>query len=339
MTSTLKKLTALAAITLGSLSLASAPSLASDKMPGEGVTLKMAQADWDTGWFQARIYKQIFEKLGYKVDGPTTLNVPSFYSAVSTGDVDFWVNGWFPTQQPFVDQAKDQISVIGNSIPKGGIMGFMADKAGVEKYGITSLNDFKKPEVRKAYDRNGDGKADLVSCQLGWKCEVRIANIIKNLGLTDDVNIIHAKYTAAFADAEAAYKAGEHIAFYNWTPNWTFQELVPGKDVVWIEIPDNKEISDPLKLDLGDECATNPCQIGFKASDIQPVANNDFIKKNPAAAEILREVKIPVADVNAQNAAMHGGNTDFDAQAKAWIKQHQDEVNGWLDAARAAAKK
>nr|MDQ2703969.1 proline/glycine betaine ABC transporter substrate-binding protein ProX [Pseudomonadota bacterium] len=66
------------------------------EMPGEGATVKMGQATWDTGWFHAEIYKQLLQKLGYEVEGPTTLDNPPFYQAVSQGDLDLWVNGWFP---------------------------------------------------------------------------------------------------------------------------------------------------------------------------------------------------------------------------------------------------
>src|SRR5665811_615472 len=74
---------------------------AAKDMPGEGTTVKMAQATWDTGWFPAAIYKQLLEELGYEVDGPTTLDNPPFYQAVSQGDVDLWVNGWFPLHNTY----------------------------------------------------------------------------------------------------------------------------------------------------------------------------------------------------------------------------------------------
>ena len=34
--------------------------------------IKMAKADWDTGYFQAEIYKQALEKMGYKVTEPNS---------------------------------------------------------------------------------------------------------------------------------------------------------------------------------------------------------------------------------------------------------------------------
>ena len=38
----------------------------------------MAKANWDTGYFQAEVYKQALEKMGYKVVGPTAMK-PQFF--------------------------------------------------------------------------------------------------------------------------------------------------------------------------------------------------------------------------------------------------------------------
>ena len=37
--------------------------------------IKMGKADWDTGYFQAEIYKAALEKMGYKVSGPTVMKL------------------------------------------------------------------------------------------------------------------------------------------------------------------------------------------------------------------------------------------------------------------------
>ncbi|NIQ98295.1 MAG: proline/glycine betaine ABC transporter substrate-binding protein ProX, partial [Desulfuromonadales bacterium] len=43
----------------------------------------------------------------------------------------------------------------------GGLQGYLVSKREVEKFNIKSLDDFKRPEVKAAFDANGDGKADL----------------------------------------------------------------------------------------------------------------------------------------------------------------------------------
>ena len=56
--------------------------------------IKMAKANWDTGYFQAEIYKQALEKMGYKVTEPKAIKPSVFYVAAAAGDLDLWVNGW-----------------------------------------------------------------------------------------------------------------------------------------------------------------------------------------------------------------------------------------------------
>lgn len=66
--------------------------------PGEGVDVTMARADWTTGYFQAEVYKLLMEDLGYNVSEPSSLELgPSLaYLSMSQGEIDFWVNSWYP---------------------------------------------------------------------------------------------------------------------------------------------------------------------------------------------------------------------------------------------------
>ena len=68
--------------------------------------IKMAKANWDTGYFQAEVYKQGLEKLGYKVTEPQAMKPSVFYVAAAQGDLDLWVNGWFGTHDTYLKEAK-----------------------------------------------------------------------------------------------------------------------------------------------------------------------------------------------------------------------------------------
>ena len=46
-------------------------------------------------------------------------------------------------------------------VKSGGLQGYLVSKREVEKFNIQSLDDFKRPEVKAAFDSNKDGKADL----------------------------------------------------------------------------------------------------------------------------------------------------------------------------------
>ncbi|MCD7059004.1 glycine betaine/L-proline ABC transporter substrate-binding protein ProX [Pelagibacterium xiamenense] len=313
-----------------------APAVAQDT-PGEGTTVNMAQATWDTGFFHAEIYRQLLQELGYDVPQITTLDAPAFYQAVSQGDVQLWVNGWFPLHSTYEDVFSQGAEIVGAVARGGALQGYLIDTAAAEEFGITSLDDFKRDEVKEAFDRNGDGKADLVACPPGWGCEVVIEGHLDDYDLRDHINPIKAGYSASMADAIAAYDSGDHILFYTWTPNWTVNELQPGEDVVWIEVPEAEGVETPEAAAGIENCVSDPCRMGFVANDIVPVANTEFLEANPAVGALLNAVEIPLGDIFEQNAAMNEGDDDIEAQASTWIEDNRDMVDGWLEEARAAA--
>lgn len=313
------------------------------EMPGEGTTVKMGRATWDTGWFHAEIYKQLLEKIGYTVDGPTTLDNPPFYQAVSQGDLDLWVNGWFPLHNTYESTFKNGAEMIGYVAEGGALEGYLVDKASVDKFNIKSLADFKRAEVKEAFDRDGDGKADLVACPPGWGCEIMIEHHLDVYGLRDHINPIKASYAASMADAIAAKGEGSPILFYTWTPNWTVNALKPGEDVNWIEVPEinlpeaQKNLASAATRAGVTGCVADPCKLGFPANDIRPVANSQFLEKNPAAKALLEEIKIPLEAIFSQNARMNAGEGDADdivRHAKEWIDANSELVEGWLTSAR-----
>lgn len=331
--------------TLAALLLATtamAPAIAQDQ-PGSGTEIIMAQPTWDTGWFHTEIFRQMLGELGYSVGEVLTLDNPAFYQSVAFGDVTMWVDGWFPIHNPYIPSFEGSAEIISGVVTGGAMEGYLVDKATAEELDITSLEDFKRDDVKAAFDRDGDGRADMVACPPGWGCELTIEHHFNAYDLNEHVNLIKAGYAASMADAVAAYETGDPIFFYTWTPNWTVNELVPGEDVVWIEVP---EVNLPEEMaDLADAatregvtgCVSDPCRLGFPANTIDAVVNSAFLEDNPSVRALLEAVEIPIEDVYAQNAEMNAGNDDIEAQASAWIQDNRALVDSWLETARAAS--
>ena len=314
--------------------------------PGEGKTVNMARPTWDTGWFTTEIYRQALQELGYEVGEPTTLDNPPFYQAVAQGDVDLWVEGWFPLHNTYEPTFSEGAELVGNVAKGGALEGYLVDKESQEKFNITSLEDFKRDEVKEAFDRNGDGKADLVACPPGWGCELVIEHHLDEYGLRDHINPIKASYSASMGDAIAANEQGNPILFYTWTPNWTVNELAPGEDVMWIEVPhpslpeEQAALEDATSLEGVTGCVNDPCLMGFPANDIRPVANSAFLEENPAVRTLLEEMSIPLEAIFAQNARMNDGEgdqADIERHASEWIEENRETFDGWIRAATEAA--
>ena len=292
----------------------------------QAAEVRMARANWDTGYFQAEIYKQALEKMGYKVTEPKTMKPSVFYLSAAAGDLDLWVNGWFGTHDTYIKEAKGKVKAVGNVMAKGGLQGYLIDKKSADKYGIKTVMDIKKHA--KQFDSNGDGKADMVACPPGWGCEKKIAKHFAELGLGDFINPVQADYSASMADAIAKYKNGKSVLFYTWTPNWTVGALELGKDIVWIEVPFSE--TKAIKVANATKSKIN---MGFNADDIRPAANVDFLKANPKIEKMLKKASIPLADVAAQNMKMNAGEKSEKAikkHANAWIKDNQSTFDSWI---------
>lgn len=318
------------------------------ELPGEGTTVKPGRATWSTGFFLEALYSRALEHLGYQVKDPKKLSCPIFYQSLSNGDLDFWANGWFPAQRANLpDNFEEKGSICGTIVDNGAVQGYLASKDEVEKYNITTIEDFKRPEVKKAFDANGDGKADLVACPPGWGCTDTIAFHMKAYDMKEHVNLIKAGYAAGMADAVSRYNAGGPVFFYTWTPNWTVNKLKPGKDVMWIGVPEiiprpaQKEMEDALIQSGLEGAVSDPLKMGWVANDINVVANNEFLENNPAAAKIFKIMSVPMEDISAQNKLMYEGEDDqedIERHATEWIKEHQFQWDKWQRMARKAAR-
>ena len=287
---------------------------ATDEVAGP---VKIARANWDSGYMQAAVYTALIEELGHEVTDPaaSTLSPYSFYPALATGQYDLWANGWFPLHDIYLEgenvtgQEVDlPIEPVGWQVDDGATDGLMVDKATADSLGITSMDDVNANAG--VFDNDGDGKADLFGCNVGWGCETAINGQIADESWGAGVEQISGVYNDLAQGVVAKVAAGEPALFYAWTPNWTNTVLVAGENAVWLQ---------------------------SNVNDIRAVANTDFLDDNPDIRRLLEVVAIPLSDIAAQNAKMAAGDyteADIEADAKAWIAANRDKVDSWLATAR-----
>jgi len=319
----------------------------SDK-PGEGITVKPARATWNTGFFQEALVRQGLTELGFIVKKPKDLQNPIFYKSLAMGDLDYWTNGWFPMHNDQLPKNfYEKADTYGYVAKAGGLQGYLVSKEAVEQFNIKSLDDFKRDEVKKAFDKNKDGKADLTACPPGWGCEKIIAHHMNAYDLADHVNPVKAAYEAGMASALGAYKAGEPVFFYTWTPNWTVFKLKPGEDVMWVNVPEiNPTESQAPAVKMMTQsgvkgAVSDPVQLGFVVSDIRIVANKKFMANNPAAQKFFEVFTLSLSDISEQNTRMNDGEKsqkDIEKHVEEWIAKNKAKWDGWLEQARNAAK-
>jgi glycine betaine/proline transport system substrate-binding protein len=308
-------------------------------LPGKGVKVTPGQLHIDSENFQTILAMKALEALGYEVQPVKQAKYPALHVAVANGDVTFIADHWDPLHKAFYEKAGGaaRLSRTGDYIPNCA-QGYLIDKKTAEQYGISNIGQLKEPKLARLFDDNDDGKADLAGCPPGWGCERVIEHQLDAFGLRDSVSHNQGEYSAVIADTISRYREGKPILYYTWTPYWVSGVLVPGRDVVWLQVPfsslpDNR---------TADTTLPNGKNYGFEVNTQKIVANRKFVEANPAAARLFEVMQISPRDVSAQNLKMRQpGEGSWEASerhADAWIKANRKTFDSWLAQARATAK-
>jgi len=328
---------------LGGMALALSAALplsaAAADMPGKGVTVQPIKSSIAEETFQTELVMQALKDLGYTVLPIKEIEYAAGHIALGNGDATFMADHWNPLHVDFYEKAGGDAKLYREGVySEGALQGYLIDKKTADKYGIKSVDQLKDPKLAKLFDSDGDGKADLAGCNPGWGCEKVIEHHLDAYGLRDTVTHRQGSYAAIIADTIARYKQGQPILYYTWTPYWVSGVLVPNKDVVWLQVPFSSLPGERKDVDTALPDGSN---YGFQANNQQIVANRAWVEKNPAAGKLFAIMKLSNNDISAQNKRMRDGETkpaDIQRHVTGWIKAHRATYDGWLKAAREAAK-
>lgn len=328
----MRKLLAAGLIALGLSGPAHAQAL-----PGQGITVQPLKSSLAEEAFQTLLVSKALEKLGYTVLPMKDLEPATEHLAIANGDATFTASHWSRLHADFYRQSGGDAKLVRLGVlSEGAVQGYLIDKKTAEQHGITSLDQLRDPAIARLFDADGDGRVDLTGCNPGWGCELAIEGHLSALQLRGNVTHQQGNYAALMADTMARFKQGKPILYYTWTPYWVSAVLRPGADVVWLQVP----LPAP-QAGQPDTRLPNGKNYGFQADQEQIVANKDFIAKNPAAAKLFELMKLPIADINAQNLRMsQGANSqqDIERHTEGWIRVHQALFDGWIEEALSAAK-
>lgn len=326
-------------LTLAITTLASASPALSATLPGKGVVVNAVQSSLPEETFQTELVNRALQALGYDVQPIKEVDYNVAYTAIASGDATYMAVNWDPLQKDmYASAGGDNKFYRQGTYISGAAQGYLIDKKTADKYHIHDISQLKDPNIAKLFDADGDGKADLAGCNPGWVCGSVISTQIEAYGLSNTVVQNQGNYSAIIADTLTRFKAGKPVLYYTWTPYWVSDELKPGKDVVWLTVPHSANPGSQKDLDT---TLPNGKNYGFPVNNEHIVANKAWAQANPAAAKLFAVMKLPLADVNAQNLRMHegqGSSDDIDRHVDGWIASHQATFDGWVKQAAAAAK-
>ncbi|EIF34881.1 ABC-type proline/glycine betaine transport system, periplasmic component [Burkholderia sp. Ch1-1] len=337
----MKTLAACGAVALAVMMATGVPAFA-QSMPGKGKTVNYAQGDSFGGNYVAtQIVMQAMKNLGYGVK-LTTMNTTLFFQAAAQGDEDLATDVNFPQRELAFRAVQKDAQVVGSGmIIGGGINGYLIDKKTADAYKITNLAQLKDPKLAALF--GSDGKAQLISCDPGWSCGDVVDYQLEHFGLQNTVHSVRGKYEALMVDTIARVKQGKPAFFYAWSPSWTVNALVPGKDVVWLPTPEaalppNVPNTGSSLVNGVQGCAGNadPCRMAMASWNWGAVANRAFIAANPAVRSLIEQMKFPSSTWSSWEYAIsrNGGSQALVTKlATDWMTQNKAQFDQWVSVA------
>ncbi len=274
------------------------------------------------------------------MEKPKQSDYPVIYISIANGDLEYSTIYYQPGHEEFFENAggTEKLEGVGILTPKG-MQGYQIDKKTADKYNITNIEQLKNPEIAKLFDSDKDGKADLVACNPGWRCELVIDHQLKTYGLEDTVEQNRGQYESLLKNAISRYKQGKPIIYYAYNPHWISTQLKLNKDVVWLEVPFTslpKEMGNLSEKDT----SLDGKNFGFQITQQRIVGNKKFLEANPVVRKWFELVQIPIEDMSAESLRIKEGENqekDILRHAQEWVENNQEKYDSWLETARQAA--
>ena len=187
-------------------------------------TVVFGDLDWSSALTQTRIAQYIVEKgYGYPTDLRFGKTLP-LLQGLRRGEIDVLMELWLPNQEEVwtAATAAREVVSLGGSLGSDWQSAFVIPAYLQEQYpGLDSVQDLKDPQYQRLFATpETGGKARLVSCPIGWRCEIHNAAQIRGYGLSEHVQIITPGDGAALnADLHGAYERREPWLGYQWGTN------------------------------------------------------------------------------------------------------------------------
>jgi glycine betaine/proline transport system substrate-binding protein len=307
-------------------------------LPGKGVSVQPLKSSIAEETFQTLLVMKALERLGYTIKPIKEIEYAAGHIAIANGDATFMADHWDPLHTDFYEKAGGDAKIFREGIySSGALQGYLIDKKTAQAHNITNIAQLKDPETARLFDANGNGKADLTGCTPGWGCEQVIEHHLDAYGLRDTVTHNQGSYSAIIADTIARFKQGQPILYYTWTPYWVSGVLVPGKDVVWLQVPFSSLPGERKDIDTSLPDGAN---YGFQANEQRIIANREFTEAHPDAAKLFSIMRLSSNDISAQNLRMRDGEDSakqIERHADAWIRANQAKFDNWISQALEAS--
>ena len=288
---------------------------------GPKETIVFSDLNWSSAQLQNRVAQYLVEKgYGYPTSATFGSTLPLFQGLIR-GDTHVTMEIWLPNQDEAWSEARADGAVysVGKSLGNDWQSAFVIPAYLQEEYpDLDSVEDLTDPQYKDLFKTAETGdKARLVSCIIGWACEVVNAAQVAGYGLDDHVEIVNPGDGAALnADLYGAYEKGEPWLGYQWGTNDPALVL----DLVRLEEPA-----------YSDECWLTNKACAYEDAEVLIAINPDLAGRAPDVVEMLRKWDYNI-EVYKAAARWQTQNPDADVKSTAlwWLNSFPNIWGEWV---------
>ena len=286
------------------------------------LTVVFSDLNWQSAQLQNHIARYIVENgYGYPTNAVSSPTLRAL-QALRDGDSHVMMEIWLPQLGPAWEEALESGEVLspGTSLGKAWQSAFVIPAYLQEQHpGLDSVEDLKEQRYKDLFKTAETGeKALLVSCVVGWACEMTNAEQVEGYGLADHVHIVNPSNGADLdASLNDAYERQEPWLGFQWGTSGPALLL----DLVRLEEPE-----------YSDECWQTTKACAYEDSTILIGVNASLPDLAPGVVEFLRQwdfsIDIHLRSVSRWQDANPGASLE-DA-ALYWLGSNVGIWSGWV---------
>ncbi|WP_158737135.1 glycine betaine ABC transporter substrate-binding protein [Alteribacillus sp. YIM 98480] len=253
--------------------------------PGSGETINIGVTPWSSTVPPTEVAALILEDMGYEVER-TEADVGGVFTGLSRGDLDVFMDGWFPMHKNYIEQFGDSIDETAVSYPEAEI-GWVVPSYMEE---IDSMEDLKGNEDK--FDN------EMYSIEEGAEATETSREMTEGYDL--DMEVVASSEGGMLAEASRKIQNEEPVVFYGWRPHPMFNDY------------DLKVLEDPQEF--------------FETSEVRVITNSNLQEEAPEAYEFLSNWSINIEDVEKMIVEIDENERGPEEVAQEWVDDHQDEI-------------
>ncbi|MFZ4453595.1 glycine betaine ABC transporter substrate-binding protein [Salibacterium aidingense] len=253
--------------------------------------LVLGLTNWTSTVPPTEIVKAILEEMGYPIEVEEA-NIGAIYAAQAEGDIDIYMDSWYPQQTQYLEEYSDSIEQL-EPIYEDANAGMV-----VPEY-MEDINDVEDLVGNESMVNN-----EVIAIEDGDPAMDELQELIDAYDL--DLELVNSSEGAMISAAKASTDQEEPILLYGWRPHSMFNEL-------GLKILTNEEHPEY-----------------FSGSSVHPIVYNDLNEKVPEVYEFLEELTISIPDMEEMIIKIDDGE-DPEEVAQEWIDDNRDRLDEMMN--------